>query len=213
MRFPFKVLPLAIVLAVAVVRVERVFAQAPSPDSMSAAPAPAAEVPPPRAGGGVTRGLAIGDTVRVLSPGGRVSGTIARILPDTLVLRSGGRDEAIARGEVARLERFAGRSPRGRAILIGAGAGLLGGGTIGAAAGRLVGRVRCTQVEGPCTPGHDSTIQGALLADGAILGSLIGAMLGPTFRRTRWETADRAFIVAAGPVAGGGVAAGVTLRF
>jgi hypothetical protein len=167
-----------------------------------------------RAANGFVRGIAIGDTVRVVSPGGRVSGTIARILPDSLVLRAGGREEAIARGEVTRLERFAGRSPRGRAILIGAGAGLVGGATIGAVAGGVIGRVRCTSVDGPCTPGHDSTIQGALLADGAILGALVGAMLGPTFRRTRWENAERAFAVAgAPPAAGGGVAAGVTLRF
>jgi hypothetical protein len=166
-----------------------------------------------RVSGGFVRALAIGDTVRVASPGGRVSGTIARILPDTLVLRAAGRDEAIARGEMVRLERMAGRSPRGRAILIGAGAGLIGGGAIGAVAGRLAGRVHCDAGVESCNPRHDSTIQGALLADGAILGSLIGAMLGPTFRRTRWENADHAFPVAAGPAAGGGVAARVTVRF
>jgi len=38
-------------------------------------------------------------------------------------------------------------------------------------------------------------------------------MLGPTFRREHWDRAEGAFPLEAGPAPGGGVAAGVTLRF
>jgi len=198
-------LPLVLALAAA-----NVHAQGPVPDP-SLAGAPAAV---PVAAGRGMRTLAAGDTVRIVSAGGRFAGTISRITPDTVVVAAAGRLDAIPRGDVAQLERFRGKSSRGRAIVFGAGAGLAGGGVLGGVAGRLAGRIDCTKEVQPCTPGeHDSTIQGALLAEGAILGALVGAMLGPTFRREHWEHAEGAFPLQAAPAAGGGVAAGVTLRF
>ena len=161
------------------------------------------------------RTLAPGDRVRLESAAGRYAGTIVRVTADTLVVGAAGRLDAIPRADVTRLQRSVGRSPRGRAILIGAGAGLLGGGVLGAVAGRRVGRVDdCGDVEESCTVGgHDGTIQGALLAEGAVIGALVGAMMGPAFRRERWENAADAFPLAVGRASGGGVAARVTLRF
>jgi hypothetical protein len=158
------------------------------------------------------RTLAPGDTVRIVSGAGRYAGTIFRITPDTVLVSAPGRLDAIPRGEVTELERFRGKSSRGRAILIGAGAGLVSGGVLGGIGGRVVGRIRCLPADQPCTPGgHDQTIQGALLAEGAILGSLVGAMLGPTFRRAHWDHAEGAFPLEAGPAPNGGIA--VMLRF
>jgi len=160
------------------------------------------------------RTLAAGDTVRIISAAGHYAGVISRITPDTVVVGAPGRLDAIPRSEVTRLERFRGKSSRGRAILIGAGAGLASGAVLGGVAGRMAGRIRCRPEDQPCTPGeHDPTIQGALLAEGAILGALVGAMLGPTFRRVHWEHAEGAFPLQAAPAPGGGVAAAVTLRF
>ena len=186
-------------------------AQSPAPDSVvapAAFPGGAASTAP------VVRPLAPGDVVRIVSIAGRYSGTIARVNADTVVVRAPGRLDAIPRVEVERLERYMGKSSRSRAILIGGGAGIAGGALLGGIAGRIVGRVRCKPADQPCTPGeHDSTIQGALLAEGALLGALVGAMLGPTFRREHWEYAEGAFPVLEAAPAGGGVAAGVTLRF
>jgi len=124
-----------------------------------------------RASAGADRALAAGDTVRLVSAAGHYAGTIFRITPDTVVVRAHGRMDAIPRGEVTRLERFGGKSSRGRAIMIGGGAGLVGGSVLGAIAGRMVGRIHCEPEDASCTAGgHDRTIQGALLAEGAILG-------------------------------------------
>ncbi|MFL5385516.1 MAG: hypothetical protein ACJ8GN_23585 [Longimicrobiaceae bacterium] len=186
-------------------------AQSPAPDSAPATfPGGVASLAPPR----VERVLAPGDSVRIVSIAGRYSGTIARVNADTVVVRAPGRLDAIPRSEVERLERYTGKSSRSRAILTGGGAGLAVGTVLGGIAGRIIGRVRCKPADQPCTPGeHDSTIQGAMLAEGAILGALVGAMLGPTFRREHWERAEGAFPVFQAAPAGGGVAAGVTFRF
>ncbi|HEV7587821.1 MAG TPA: hypothetical protein VGO40_06790 [Longimicrobium sp.] len=192
-------------------RAGAVHAQATVPDASMAVPlAPVLASAARRA----VRTLAAGDTVRIVSGAGRYAGTISRITPDTVVVGASGRLDAIPRGEVTELERFRGKSSRGRAILIGAGAGLVSGGALGAVGGRLAGRIRCLPADQPCTPGeHDQTIQGALLAEGAILGALVGAMLGPTFRREHWDHAEGAFPLEAGPAPTGGIAAAVTLHF
>jgi hypothetical protein len=189
-------------------------AQGPVPDPSLAAPATAAAAPTAvRAGGAAFRPLAAGDRVRVVSAAGRYAGTVSRVNADTVVVGAAGRLDAIPRTEVTRLERFAGRSSRGRAILLGAGAGLVSGGALGGIAGRMAGRVRCGPGDESCTPGgHDRTIQGALLADGVIIGALVGAMLGPTFRREHWERAEGGFPVEAAHAPGGGIAAGISLR-
>jgi hypothetical protein len=212
MRSARHVRSVALVLALAAARVGAAHGQAPVPDPIPGSLVEA--TPPVRAGERAVRTLALGDTVRIVSSAGRYAGTIARITPDTVVVAAGGRRDAILRSEVTRLERFAGKSSRSRAIVTGAGAGLVGGGALGAVAGRMAGRIRCRAEDGPCTPGeHDPTIQGALLAEGAILGALVGAMLGPTFRREHWENAGGAFPLSAGPAAGGGIAAAIMLRF
>jgi hypothetical protein len=211
MRTVRHALPLALALAAA----SSASAQSPATGSVAtpaAFPGGASLAPSARPGG--VRLLATGDVVRIVSSAGRYSGRIVRITPDTVVVGATGRIDAIPRSEVTRLERFTGKSSRGRAILIGAGAGLVGGGALGAVAGRRAGRIDCRPDDEPCTPGeHDSTIQGALLAEGAIIGALVGAMLGPTFRREHWERAEDGFPLAAGAAPTGGVALGVTLRF
>lgn len=185
-------------------------AQSPAPDSLAG--------PAAFAGGGshpaFPRTLTPGDSVRIVAAAGRYAGTIARVTPDTVVVRASGRLDAISRGEVTSLERFTGQSSRGRAILTGGGAGLAGGALLGGIAGRLMGRIHCKPADQPCTPGeHDATIQRAMLAEGALLGALVGAMFGPTFRRQHWERAEGSFPLQAAPAPAGGVAAGVTLRF
>jgi len=207
--------PHALVLVLLATGAGAVHAQDTAADSSRAAPSVAAGAPPlAPASRDPVRALAVGDTVRLVSAAGRYAGTIFRITADTVVVRAPGRLDAIPRGEIVALERFRGKSSRGRAILIGAGAGLVGGTALGGISGRIVGRIRCTPNDQPCTPGrHDATIQGALLAEGVILGSLIGAMLGPTFRREHWDHAEGLFPIAAGPSPTGGIAAGVTLRF
>jgi len=160
------------------------------------------------------RPLASGDRVRIVSATGHYAGTVARVTPDSIVVAAAGRQDAILRGDVSRLERFAGKSSRQRAILTGAGAGLVSGAVLGAIAGRIVGRIHCRPGDEPCTPGqHDATIQGALLGEGALLGAIVGAMLGPTFRREHWERAEAAFPLASAAAPNGGIAAGLTLRF
>jgi hypothetical protein len=201
--------PLPLILAIAFAGAAH--AQAPVADSALATPGFGAR---PAGARGALRTLAAGDTVRIVSAAGRYAGTISRITPDTVVVGAPGRLDAIPRGEVTQLERFRGKSSRGRAILTGAGAGLVGGVVLGGIAGRMAGRIHCKPEDQPCTPGeHDSVIQRALLGEGAILGALVGAMFGPTFRREHWERAEGAFPIEAAPAAGGGVAAGVTLRF
>jgi hypothetical protein len=203
--------PTALALTIALTGAAR--AQSPAPDSLAA--------PAAFPGGGsapisprMMRPLAAGDSVRIVSVAGRYSGTILRVTPDTVVVRAPGRLDAIPRGEVTSLERFTGKSSRGRAILTGGGAGLAGGALLGGIAGRLMGRIHCKPADEPCTPGeHDATIQGAMLAEGALLGALVGAMFGPTFRREHWERAEGSFPLQAAPTPTGGVAAGVTLRF
>lgn len=212
-------LPVSIAIALLVLRPGLARGQAPAPDAVQPGPVRVGdvregEIRPAADPSGAVRALAAGDTVRVVSAAGRYTGTIARITPDTLVVSASGRLDAIPRADVTRLERFVGRSSRGQAILKGAGAGLLAGGALGAIAGRLAGRIDCHAGEEGCVPGtHDGVIQGALIAEGVVIGSLVGAMLGPTFRRTHWENASAAFPLAAGPAPGGGVAAGLTLRF
>lgn len=198
-------------LVLAIAFVDAAHAQAPVADTALATPGFGAR---PAAARAALRTLAAGDTVRLVSAAGRYAGTISRITPDTVVVGAAGRLDAIPRGEVTRLERFRGRSSRARAILTGGGAGLVGGAVLGGIAGRMAGRIHCKPEDQPCTPGeHDPTIQGALLGEGALLGALVGAMLGPTFRREHWERVDGAFPIEAAPAAGGGVAAGITLRF
>lgn len=158
------------------------------------------------------RTLAPGDLVRVTAAAGRYQGTVERVTPDTLVVTAPGRSDAIPRAEVRRLDRFIGRSPRGRAILLGAGGGLVGGTLLGLAASHRVGS-DCGDLDG-CDPSErDGVIQGALVAEGAVIGALVGAMVGPAFRRTHWENAAEAFPVAAGLAPGGGIAARVVLKF
>jgi len=184
--------------------------QSPPADSLATPAAFAASSAPHRS----ARVLAPGDSVRIVSAAGRYSGAILRVTADTVVVRARGRIDAIPRGEVSSLERFTGKSSRGRAILIGGGAGLAGGALLGGIAGRLMGRIRCKPADQPCTPGgHDSTIQGAMLAEGALLGALVGAMFGPTFRREHWERAEGSFPVQVAPGSAGGMEAGVSLRF
>lgn len=91
----------------------------------------------------------------------------------------------------------------------------MSGEVIGAIVGRMISKVEWSRSMAPTavTGSRDGTIQGVMIAEGAVLGSLIGAMLGPTFRRTHWENAAEAFPLAAGVAPGGGVAAGVSLRF
>lgn len=164
-------------------------AQAIVPDSSRAAVAavrfPASESPPagapaaPVFASAALRPLAAGDTVRLRSAAGRYAGTLAQVSPDTLTLAAPGRLDAVVRADVSEMHRLVSREARGRAIVRGAGLGLLAGTVLGFVGGVAAG-------------GGDGTAKAAFTADGAILGSLIGAMLGPTYRRSRWERVDAA---------------------
>ncbi len=183
----------------------------------SAASAPSAESAATDAGG--WRGLAAGDTVRLVSAAGRYAGTIARVTADTVVISGRGRSDAVVRSDVTEMYRLTGRGSRGKAMLRGGGLGLVGGAALGLLAGATFGRVDCQPSDSDCSPGRDKTIPVALTADGAILGALLGIMTGPIFRRPSWERVDAAPAPAAAlppvtvtPVPGGGVSLGATLR-
>lgn len=166
-------------------------AQAVVPDSSRAAVAtdgtPAAAPDTPPAGAPSTpvfaraalRPLAPGDTVRLRSAAGRYAGTLAQISPDTFTLAAPGRLDAVVRADVSEMHRLVSREPRGRAIVRGAGLGLLVGTVLGFVGGSAAGS-------------GDGTAKAAFTADGAIVGSLVGAMMGPTYRRSHWERVDAA---------------------
>lgn len=136
------------------------------------------------------RPLATGDVVRVLSAAGRYSGTLAQVTADTFTLAAPGRVDAVLRADVTEMHRLVERGSRGRSIAHGAGLGLLAGAVLGFAVGSAAGSGDCDN----CAPGKDGTAQAAFTADGAVLGALFGAMLGPTFRRARWERVDAAAV-------------------
>jgi len=209
-RYAFLLVPVLIAS-----RADAAPAQGAAADSSLAAPAAVAGAP--LAAGAARpawRTLASGDRVRIVSAAGRYAGTVTRVTSDSVMVAAAGRQDAILRSDVSRLERFAGKSSRQRSILTGGGAGMVSGAVLGGVAGRLVGRIHCRPDDELCTPGqHDATIQGALLGEGALLGAIVGAMLGPTFRREHWERAEAAFPLEAAPAPNGGIAAGVTLRF
>ncbi|HEX6745989.1 MAG TPA: hypothetical protein VF092_01655 [Longimicrobium sp.] len=166
---------------------------------------------------GAWRGLAAGDTVRLVSAAGRYAGTISRVTADTVVIAGRGRSDAVVRSDVMEMYRLTGRGSRGRAMLRGGGLGLIGGAALGLLAGATVARVECKPTDTDCSPGRDKTIPVALTADGAILGALLGIMTGPAFRHTNWERVDAAPAPALPPVSvtpapGGGVSLGATLR-
>jgi hypothetical protein len=183
-------------------------AQAPFADTARVEGAPAA-----------VRELAVGDTVRLRCPSGRYAGRVSRITGDSLFVVSPKREDGVGRANVSELYRLTGRASRGRTILIGAGAGLVGGTALGLLGGRMAGRIdQCGALDGSgCRPGsHDRTAVGSITAGGALIGSLVGAMIGPAFRRTHWEplsarSSDAPQIHAA-PAAGGGVEVGGRLK-
>ncbi|HET7461321.1 MAG TPA: hypothetical protein VFJ82_08725 [Longimicrobium sp.] len=166
-------------------------AQAAAPDS---APAPSVRVASAAAPGAPVlaratyRPLAAGDVVRLLSSAGRYSGTLTQVTADTLTLAAPGRRDAVVRADVTEMHRLVARGSRGGAIMRGAGLGLVAGAVLGFIGGSAAGDGDCEH----CAPGKDATAQAAFAADGAVLGALFGAMLGPTFRRTRWERVDAA---------------------
>jgi hypothetical protein len=164
-------------------------------------------------------GLAEGDTVRLQSAAGRYAGRVARITADTLVISSRGRTDAVLRADITRLDRLAGRGSRGKAMLRGGGLGLLGGAALGLLAGASVGRVGCDATNPGCAPGRDRKIGVILGADGALIGGLLGLMVGPSFRGTSWERIDAAPsrmsampAVGVSAARGGGVAVGARLK-
>jgi len=134
------------------------------------------------------RPLAAGDVVRLLSPAGRYSGTLTHVTADTFTLAAPGRVDAVVRSGVTEMHRLVERGSRGRSIARGAGVGLIAGAVLGFLGGSAAGDGDCAA----CAPGKDGTAQAAFAADGAVVGALFGAMLGPTFRRAKWERVDAA---------------------
>jgi hypothetical protein len=169
-------------------------AQAGAPDSAQSVARAAAVASTFEAGGeaagapvrAMLRPLAAGDVVRLLSPAGRYVGTLTQVTADTFTLAAPGRQDAVPRSGVTQMHRLVNRGSRGKSILHGAGVGLLAGTALGFVVGSTM--AHCDD----CESGRDGTAQAAFSADGAVLGALVGAMLGPTFRRTRWERVDAA---------------------
>jgi hypothetical protein len=151
------------------------------PAAVDSTPAPASDAQAAEATvfAATVHPLAVGDTVRLVSTAGRYAGTLARVSPDTFTLAAPGRLDAVVRAEVSEMHRLVSREPRGRAILRGAGLGLVAGAVLGFVGGTSAG-------------GGDATAKAAFTADGAIVGALIGAMMGPTWRRSHWERVDAA---------------------
>jgi hypothetical protein len=203
-------------------------APAPAPDSAAArdsaavaAPASPRPVTPASAPAPVASdALAPGDLVRLRSAAGRYSGRLVRVTADTLVVAAPGRSDAVVRSDITELYRLKARSSRGRAMLRGAGAGFVAGAALGLLAGITVGHVDCNPTDTDCRPGQDRTIGVALTAEGAILGGLVGVMMGPRLRETNWERIDAAPpapasatpSIGVAPAPGGGVSIRATLR-
>jgi len=152
------------------------------------------------------RPLAAGDQVRLVSPGGRYSGTLTQVTADSLTLASPGRTSAVVRADVSEMRRLVSRESRGKTIVRGAAVGLLGGVALGYLVGTSAGGGDCAAADISCSPGHDRTAQAAFTIDGAIVGSLVGAMLGPTFRRSRWERVTANAVALPAPAASDPVA-------
>lgn len=182
-----------------------VVARAPSPDSAAAGGAGPVDAPttPSEASAVATgapaapvlvstafRPLAAGDQVRVRSAAGRYHGTLTQVTADTITLAAPGRMDAVLRSDVSEVHRLVSREPRGRSILRGAAFGLLAGAALGFVGGTAAGDNDCAEGNPSCTRRPDKTAQVAFTADGAVLGALFGAMIGPTFRRARWERVD-----------------------
>lgn len=122
--------------------------------------------------------LTAGDRIRVHSRShGRVSGDLARVSPDSLVIvrQEEGRGElALPADAVTRVDITAGRrSRKGRGALI----GLLAGG-----AGGMAGMV--TLCGDSCVGGW---ILLALPVGGAVVGAGVGALIGSQIKTERWQ--------------------------
>jgi len=115
---------------------------------------------------GVVKALAPGTQVRVQGAR-KVTGRVQSASEEAIVVRSGAREEQVARAQVARIA-VKKRSHRGRNTLIGLG--------VGAGAGLGLGLAeRCT---GNCfSVIPNGAIVGAGVTAGAVLGTVIGAVI------------------------------------
>lgn len=159
--------------------------------------------------------IAPGDRVRVTAPSMHLRkgvGTVAALQPDTLVLNTEQRTDALqvplAVADMTKLEVH-----RGQKSQIGVGA--LTGFVVGAAAGVGIALASCSG-DGCQWGTEDETVLAAVVygAGGGLLGALVGAMIGSIIRVDRWQDVPLDDIrVGPSPVTPDGVAVSVALRF
>ncbi len=164
--------------------------------------------------------LAAGARVRVLAPKpictypemapcyGKVVGSLESIDSASIVIRRETGDTVrISRAPGVRLEVGSGRRAcsehRGSCVVL----GLLGGAAVGAA----VGFVSVESQGGPSACGENlcELIYVLTVPAGAVLGTIVGALVGPE----DWEAAELPARLSLGPAGAGRLAIGVSLRF
>lgn len=114
------------------------------------------------------KGLTAGTDVRIMTGSRTVSGRIDRISDDTLILTSKGGQEVFKPQEVARVS-VRGESHRRRNVLIGIGIGAGGGLALGAAAAGTCSGTICG--------GYGLAVVTGVAGAGALVGTLIGAVI------------------------------------
>ena len=154
----------------------------------------------------------VGDRVRVTAPGvRRREGTVQLLTTDSLVMRPGygAWPVAIPLASVTRLEVSRGQKSR---MGLGAGIGLLGGGSLGylISSGRIGARCSGSSF---LVPSPEACIQLATVG-GAVVGTLIGLVVGAVFTTYRWEEVPLDQLrVSVGPQRDGRFGLGLSVRF
>ncbi len=110
-----------------------------------------------------------GARIRVEAPPRKLSGRLLSAAADAIVVRSGAREERVARSQISRLDARR-NSHRKRNVLIGIG--------IGTGAGLGLGLAARTSCTGFCiSPVSNGVVVGAGIAAGALVGGIVGAVL------------------------------------
>lgn len=157
------------------------------------------------------RPIVPGDRVRISAPGigvERLVATVLTVKPDTIVVRNG-EPLALPFASVTKLEVSRDRKSRARlGMAIGFWSGAVAGGVIAA---RSLGDTEDTYWGGNLNLSDGTLFGGALF--GGIAGTLVGALIGSTFKVDQWEAVPlhriRVTIV---PQRKGKLSVGVSLR-
>jgi len=128
-----------------------------------------------------SRPLTVGDALRLTVADQQFTGTLKRIMVDTLVLVAPYRIYTLPRASVTAGEREVFAESLGHAVFRGGRLGMLGGAALG-----LLGAMIVTK---------DPAGRAFITADGVVLGTLVGSALGVRSRHSHWERLDPSMVV------------------